>query len=302
MDYLAKHGFPVLSLGEAVSKLQSGDLPDCATVITIDDGFYSTFAKALPALRKRGFAATVYVTSYHSQKGTPVFRLAVQYLFWATQKKSLDLGALAFPGLEGVIEWTRRDDDASVWRVIRFGEERLSEAERQRLVQKLAAALEVDWGRVDSERRLHLMTPEEISDAARSGIDIQLHTHRHRFPVELESAKREISQNRAFLEPLIGKKLRHFCYPSGVWGEAHWPILKELGIASATTCEVGLNDEASPPLALNRFLDDATVSPIEFEAEMSGFAEVLRSALRRRPGRPRATSPALSDAELAAKG
>jgi hypothetical protein len=44
VELLRELNSPIVSLGEAVvCGLQSAVLPDCATVITIDDGWYGTF-------------------------------------------------------------------------------------------------------------------------------------------------------------------------------------------------------------------------------------------------------------------
>ena len=47
---------------------------------------------------------------------------------------------------------------------------------------------------------------------------------------------------------------------------------------TATTCVTGLVDEKSPLFAWPRILDSSRVSQIEFEAEVSGFNELLRMA------------------------
>lgn len=70
---------------------------------------------------------------------------------------------------------------------------------------------------------------------------------------------REIQQNREFLEALVGKKLQHLCYPSGVWSKQPWSWLDSLGIISATTCDPGLNYSQTPHLGLYRFLDAESI-------------------------------------------
>src|SRR3569623_2804120 len=50
MARLKRSGRPVLPLGEAVERLGDGSLPDAAGVITIDDGWGSTFTHMLPVL------------------------------------------------------------------------------------------------------------------------------------------------------------------------------------------------------------------------------------------------------------
>ena len=109
-----------------------------------------------------------------------------------------------------------------------------------------------------------------------SGIDCQLHTHRHRFPEDEAEAAREIAENRAALENVVSGPLEHFCYPGGVWSEEQWPVLESAGVRSAVTCQIGLNDDDTPPYALRRLLDAEDVSQIEFEAEMAGCLELLR--------------------------
>ena len=74
--------------------------------------------------------------------------------------------------------------------------------------------------------------------------------------------------------------MRQFCYPSGIWGKRHWAILQEIGCCSAATCEPRMNSTKTSFLALGRFLDAEDIPQIEFEAEIYGFKDLLRSALR----------------------
>ena len=50
---------------------------------------------------------------------------------------------------------------------------------------------------------------------------------------------------------------------------------------SATTIDPGLNYSDTSPFALRRLVDGGSVSDIEFDAEMTGFMEVVRSLRRR---------------------
>ena len=276
MRHLVEAGYPVVGLGRAVAGLARGDLPDCATVVTIDDGFYSTYRHAAPTLLRLGLPATVYVTSYHCQKGTPVFRLAVQYLLWASRAEALDLARLGPPFAGRAALTTAAEREALAWAIVQVGEGLGSEAARVALCRRLGAALGVDYDALARERRLSLMSPDELRALAGQGLDLQLHTHRHRLPDDEAGTRRELAENRAFLEPLVGRRLEHLCYPSGLWSAQHPGWLRRLGIRSATTTDPGLATAASDPLALDRFLDSAEISQIEFEAELSGFAELLR--------------------------
>jgi peptidoglycan/xylan/chitin deacetylase (PgdA/CDA1 family) len=276
MEYLVKKRYPVISLDEAVEHLRNNTVPPGATVVTFDDGFYSTWMLAVPVMRDLRLPATIYVTTYYCVKRTPVFRLAVQYMFWRTEKSEAQLDDLG-PGLPAKVSLAEADDkERATWALIRFGEHELDESQRTDLCRKLGERLGIDYGQVAESRRLSLMNEEDVAAASRQGIDIQLHTHRHHLPREHDGARRELAENRALLERLAGGRRRHFCYPSGIHFKEHHPPLVEQEIASAVTCDQGLNYPQTPPLALRRFLDASDVSFIEFEAEITGFAHLAR--------------------------
>lgn len=281
MEYLVRNDYPVMSLAEAVERLRRNNVPPGATVITFDDGFYSIWKLAIPVLQELKLPATIYVTTYYCMKGTPVFRLVVQYMFWTTTKRDLDLTGLGLEDAGRVRFPDAASADAIMWRIIHYAESKMEEDQRVQLSEELGKRLEVDYAEIVEKRSLTLMTKDEIQDAARAGVDIELHTHRHHLPVDRRLLCQEIEQNREVLEPLVGYKLRHFCYPSGIYSEEHRPVLEQLGVVSATTCDAGLNYANTPPLTLSRFLDGNHISQIVFEAEMCGFADLLRSARSR---------------------
>ena len=78
------------------------------------------------------------------------------------------------------------------------------------------------------------------------------------------------------LEPIARKPLTAPLLSSGIWSSDLWPWLATLGVASATTCDVGFNYRDTPRLGLKRILDAEDVPLIEFEAEMSGYKDLLR--------------------------
>ena len=64
MDYLARHGYTVIPFKRLARFLEGKEgLPEKSVVITIDDGYRSTFEIAYPILRRHGFPATVFLYS-----------------------------------------------------------------------------------------------------------------------------------------------------------------------------------------------------------------------------------------------
>ena len=275
LEIIKKHGFQVLSLSEAIERLGKGILPNNSVVITIDDGFASTVTKAAPLLKTFQMPATLYQTTYYVDKPA-IFRLVVQYMFWKTTVEALDTTGQPWDcgGKVSIIDASARDK--ACWAIIDYCENKCDELERQEICQRLGSKLGVDYGQIVRSRMLSLLTSEEIEALPASGIDVQLHTHRHRLPNDETEARREIEDNRKFLSTLVRGPLVHLCYPSGVWDRAQFPWLHAEGIVSATTCQVGFNTAATNNLALHRFLDEDDLSTIEFEGTLCGFLELLR--------------------------
>jgi peptidoglycan/xylan/chitin deacetylase (PgdA/CDA1 family) len=299
---LAERRCPVLGLGEAAERLARDDLPLGAVVITIDDGFYGTYRVAWPLLQRYGFSATIYTTSYYCVKEHPVFGLVVEYMLWGTRATTLDLDQLGLDlqragtrlrGHVALRDATTRQQLAR--QIAEHGETACTEEERVAIARFLGRQLDVDYDALAASRILSLMTLAEIGELAAAGADIQAHTHRHRFPPSEHEARRELDDNRRALEPAVGRRLEHFCYPNGEWFEEHWRWLAEAGMRTATTCERGLNYPDTPPLALRRFLDGEHIADVEFEAEVTGYAELLRSTRSRLGGgTPRAPRVAVA--------
>ena len=103
LQSLQRYRMRVIPLDEAIDRLYARSLPDRSTVITIDDGFHSFYELAVPCLKRHGFPAIVYVTTYYVHKAAPIFRLVVQYMFWKTKRKSITL--VGCPGLM-IDRWT----------------------------------------------------------------------------------------------------------------------------------------------------------------------------------------------------
>jgi peptidoglycan/xylan/chitin deacetylase (PgdA/CDA1 family) len=287
LDYLARQGFPVLPLPEALARLRDGTLPDGSVAITIDDGFHAVASVAAGMLAAHRFPAMVYLTTYYVERPNPIFRLVVQYMFWKSRASPLDVGALlgGRPGdIRNLADTAARD--AAMEALMDHGERNCDEPGRVDLLRRLGRELGVDYDDIVESRILTLMTPQEARDMLEKGIDVQLHTHRHRFPPDNEKvARSEIVDNRAALSRILGEQhtATHFCYPSGLWVAHQWQWLRDLGVHTATTCLPGLTTAESPPLGLRRFLDGENISQIEFEAELCGFLELMRNA---RPSRP----------------
>lgn len=272
---LEKFGASVLPLGEAVERMYAGDLPERAVALTFDDGAYDFYSRAFPVIREFGFPVTLYLTTFYSRAALPVFDTFCSYLLWKARGETLDLCALT--GSASELRLATEDARAEASGMLRrfASEQKMSAEEKDNLLRSLAEELKVDYDELHARRVLHLIGPGETRELSEAGVDVQLHTHRHRTPDRRELFLREIEDNRAEIRAMTGREATHFCYPSGVYDRAFLPWLEEARVETATTCETGYASRESERLLLPRLLDVSALSEIEFEGWLTGVSAAL---------------------------
>jgi peptidoglycan/xylan/chitin deacetylase (PgdA/CDA1 family) len=268
-------GCSVLPLGEALQRLYAGDLPHSSVAITFDDGGFDFYRSAYPVVREYDFPVTVYQTTYYSDFPKPIFNLASSYMLWKCRDKVFP--ALPDLGITQPMDLRTPDGRQSALTELMSATEKkaVSGPGKDELAQKLAQRLGFDYASFYAKRLTQLMTPEEIAELSATGIDFQLHTHRHRTPNDEDLFRKEIRDNRKRLREITGKDARHFCYPSGVYKMQNLSWLAQEGVASATTCEPYLASTDSEAFLLPRLVDTTFKSAIEFEAWLSGLGSLF---------------------------
>jgi hypothetical protein len=105
-----------------------------------------------------------------------------------------------------------------------------------------------------------------------------------------------IEQCRDVIEAAGLPRPTHYCYPSGAFDAGAPAVMQAAGVATATTCLPGLVKlrDRDTRFFLPRFLDGGDVSMIEFEAEMSGVLQLLRTLTRRADLTAHALRPSLT--------
>ncbi|HKQ77336.1 MAG TPA: polysaccharide deacetylase family protein [Blastocatellia bacterium] len=293
IELLKKRGCTVLPLGEAVQRLYANDLPENCVSLTFDDGNYDFYKVALPILKEHNLPATVYLTTFYVRYNRPVFDSICSYVLWKGRNSTLDLRQI-------VGQDKKLDLSIDAARVAAYdyligfaGQRKLSAEEKDALASELARRLKIDYDDLCDKRILHLLNPEEVGQIAAEGIDVQLHTHRHRSPLNHHLFSKEIEDNRTNIREMTGAWARHFCYPGGNFDDDLIDWLKEMKITTATTCDPGLAAHKSNPLLLPRLVDTTPLSPIEFEGWLTGVSAAL-------PRRRRTYNLGLSEPEIRA--
>lgn len=266
LDQLASLGYPVVSLHEAVEGLRHRrPLPACATVITIDDGWYGSYAYMAPALADRRLPATLYCDTAQLLAQQPIWHVMARYLHYGAGQPPLTVHQQAL-----------LDKATNLRETVRH---------REQAMRDFGASLEIDVDALLRTRAFSYMTPDEMRHMHADGhVDVQLHTHAHTLhDMSHAAVEGEIVRNTEVLSEILGvaaSHFRQFCYPSGVTSDQAAATLESLGIAGSVTCDPGIALPEGSPQLLPRFLDGDNVYDVELEAELSGFMHLLRRAYR----------------------
>lgn len=278
----------LLTLDEAHQRLQAGTLPACPVVITIDDGWQSTYSHMLPVLRELRLPATVYVTSYNAQHQTFVVGALLAYLMATSARNEIEIGTIG-SSIVGRRSLSTPAEREAVAQELSALIDQQPVGQRDACCAQVARALDIDLAALDRVALFRIMSAEQVREAAAQGFDIQLHTHRHRI-VDAQGEDclaREIADNRAWLAsaiaPSVSTGLHHFCYPSGEHTPACFTVLSALDVKTATTTASGLVSHNTNPYAMPRILDGQAVPQIELEAEMCGLLDLVRRLRARGP-------------------
>jgi len=250
-------------------------------VITLDDGWYSSATDLLPVLAQHGHRPVLYLATNVFMQGTPVLDVSIRYILWKSALATVVLMDLD-ENLDGAYDLGKTADRA---RLCDLAEQWLApwlhDVPRiHTMLETLAAALGVSANELDlPSRRFSYMRRDELIAAAAAGCRIELHGHAHLY------APGKAAQNRqdilACRQHIVNAGLpypRHYCYPSGEYDAEAAQLMREIDIATATTCIPGLVDpnRDEERAFLPRFLDGGSISMIEFEAEMSGTLAMIR--------------------------
>ena len=274
LEILKSSAYNVLSLAEGLRRLKSRTLPSRSVVLTFDDGGHDFYARAYPILKSYGFPVTVYQTTYYVEHEVPLLNLMGSYLLWKRRGDEIEVEESL--GLGKTLNLrTESNREEILRRFLRVAEKFPQAKDRNVYAARLSESLAIDYQALESKRLLHLMNCDEIAQLARQGVDFQLHSHRHRAPLEEPEFRREIQQNRSQLSAITGRRAEHFCYPGGYCDFHFLPWLKAEGIISATTCDPDLADADTDPLLLPRFVDTTGRSQIEFESWLCGAGSMF---------------------------
>jgi peptidoglycan/xylan/chitin deacetylase (PgdA/CDA1 family) len=104
-----------------------------------------------------------------------------------------------------------------------------------------------------------MMTSEQVAAMHRAGMTIGGHTVSHPIlaEIDIEAARREITEGRAHLERIVGQPVKLFAYPNGRpqqdYTSAHVGLVRELGFDAAVSTAWGAASGRADLFQIPRF-------------------------------------------------
>jgi peptidoglycan/xylan/chitin deacetylase (PgdA/CDA1 family) len=267
--------------------------PPRAVLLTCDDGLVNNLTGMLPVLEEESVRCLFFVTGASANDGSETlwyeefFLLLLHGPAGSFRISSADIeisGTLAGRDQRRTLWWN------SVKQLSQVGAE-----SRKAFVEAARVSLgtgnshtEFPANDLPSQRRFRLLKRAELKELEAAGMTIGAHSMSHPLlsllPAEL--ARAEISESRACLETVLGKRVWAFAYP---FGDAQSVTPEILGMAKAAGYAAaflnwggGLGAELSP-FAIPRIHVTASMSLAELEAHVAGFYSSLQRRIGRNP-------------------
>ena len=248
LRFLDEH-FTVLSLSDAIERLEKGALPGAAASITFDDGYADNAEVALPLLQRHGHRATFFIATGYLDGGR-MFNDDIIEAVRIARPGEIDLRDAGLASYQ-------IDDDASrvrcysdILRKLKYFPHDL----RTRSAREIARR----YGVPDNSSLM--MTSGQLRGLHSAGFEVGGHTHTHPI-LELlpdRQAEREIVEGKDSLERLLGTKIEIFAYPNGIpntdYSTRHAVMARRAGFSAAVSTAVGSARRGGDMFQLPRFL------------------------------------------------
>ncbi len=283
MRYI-RQNYRILSLRQMLAELANPAAQDQGVVVTFDDGYVGTYCEAFPVLKEYGIPASVYLTAGAIESGKvpwydriflQIQRGPAELTVHLDTEKILRLTTFASrvdAATEIVLYLrTRQDEERRIWCKWLDEQIPLPEAELQGAM--------MNW--------------EQIREMLGAGISFGCHTMTHPVLSRLtpDSVQREVADSKLLIEKRLNIEVEDFAFPFGKvrdCGTVGAKELAQLGIKTAMTTIVGVNEPGANPFRLRRMVqgDEPSIAMFAYRLQRLFFRpedEEVNSASRSAP-------------------
>ncbi len=230
-------GYDLVSLDEALARLQRPKPGRFFVALTFDDGYRDNVEHAWPVLAKHEAPWTLFVTPGFAERRARLWWLELEEAVRALPRLDLALPEGRFAARTETDAEKQSVFDRLYWRLRKGPEAILLSA-----ISDLAERAGIDRAALVERECLPWETLRALSGAP--GVTIGAHTLTHPMLAkhDEETARNEIVESKVRLEAALGMPVRHFAYPVGdpaSAGPREFALVREAGFASAVTTRPG---------------------------------------------------------------
>lgn len=258
LDYLAAHYRPI-SLRELVTRLEEGETPRRAVVITIDDGYADALSQAAPILARRRIPVTIFPVASVIGNADLMWQHKLAWLRWHGHAERV-AAALKAAGLDGSSAVSLADIEEFVRSHYRADVPEILES----VLNDLGHS-----GRELAGRIRPYVDAEDVAGADPELVEFGNHTLTHPVLAALDEAaqRREIVAARQVIESITGRPPLALAYPFGLnrhYDAASKRIAAETGHRAALDARRRINHGRIDPMELSRKVAPVD-DPVVFE-------------------------------------
>lgn len=237
LSLIRAEGYDIVSLDEALLRLQQPKQGRFFVALTFDDGYRDNVEHAWPVLAKHGAPWTLFVTPGFADRTARLWWLELEEAIRALPRLDLALPDGRFTARAETDAEKTKAFDSLYWRLRNGPEAILLSA-----ISDLAAQAGIDSATQAERECLPWETLRALSGAP--GVTIGAHTltHPRLAKLNVEAARAEIVESRERLEAELGMPIHHFAYPVGdptSAGPREFALAREAGFVSAVTTQPG---------------------------------------------------------------
>lgn len=278
LHWARRKGIEFITLDQALARMESSATTGRRfAVLTFDDGYADNLSNALPILERYQVPFTVYVTTELVTR---------QFFFWWRGLQCLfrDHSEVTIEALGRRYSCTSMNEKFAAYREVKRWVGR-DVSVRAPLLKETFRKYNISL--IDLLDHEALSAEQVRTLASHPLVTIGGHTMSHPELAKLTEAeaRREISENREFLEDLIDKPVSHFAYPFGgsqACGPREERLVKDLGFKSATTTRRGniFPEHHDRPCALPRAAFNGNKEYLSFIVmQMGGIRQLIDSRM-----------------------
>jgi peptidoglycan/xylan/chitin deacetylase (PgdA/CDA1 family) len=283
IDLCRERGYVLISLGDAVRRITSGNVGHKPfAVFTLDDGYRDNAEHAAPVFRRNNCPYTIFVTPRIAEGTCQLWWRILELVIKRTKHLKVPND-----GISMFFDTSTDELKAAAWSQLAPRVKAMPEYAQRDWIETLAQEQGFDW---QSYCRDVAMTWDEIAEINRDPLcTIGAHTINHYAVKRLsaDDALRELVQSKVTIEERLGEKCEFFAYPYGdevAAGPRDFDLAEKAGFAASVTtrksvvyAEYGNHLQAIPRIMLSgRYQKRRYV-----DALLSGVPLALLNKLRR---------------------